>query len=195
MRFFERLLFPGARQWACSQAKGRVLEIAVGTGRNLPYYADGVDLTGIEYAPLMLSIAKEKAKELGIPAYLILGDAQALDLPDNMFDTAVCTISLCSIPDDRAAVREVTRVLRPGGRFILMEHVASPNPVVRAVQRVLNVFTTRFEGDHLCREPLDHIRAEGLVVEQLVRSKWGIVERVAARKPSGTDLPAGKLTG
>jgi len=183
MAFFERVLFPGARQWACSQAEGKVLEIAVGTGRNLPYYPDGVDLTGIEYAPLMLGLAKESAEELGVKADLRLGDAQALDLPDNAFDTVVCTVSLCSIPDDRAAVREVARVLRPGGRLILMEHVASPNPVVRAVQWLLNVITTRIEGDHLCREPLNHLRAEGLQVEFLERSKWGIVERVTARKP------------
>jgi ubiquinone/menaquinone biosynthesis C-methylase UbiE len=184
IRFWERVLFPGGRQWACSRADGKVLEIAVGTGRNLPYYPDGVDLTGIEYSPGMLGLAKEKAEALGVTADLRLGDAQALDLPDNTFDAVVCTISLCSIPDDRAAVREATRVLRPGGRFILMEHVASRNPVVRAVQRAMNLITARFEGDHLCREPLDHLRAEGLQVEQLERSKWGIVERVTARKPA-----------
>lgn len=81
MAFFERILFPGARQWACSQAESKVLEIAVGTGRNLPYYPNGVDLTGIEYAPLMLGLAKERAAELGVKADLRLGDAQALDLP------------------------------------------------------------------------------------------------------------------
>ncbi len=183
IKFFERILFTGGRAWACSQAEGKVLELAVGTGRNLSYYPTGVDLTGIEYSPAMLGLAKNRARELGVAADLRLGDAQALDLPDAVFDTVVCTISLCSIPDDRAAVREATRVLRPGGRFILMEHVASPNPVVRAVQRVLNTITTRFEGDHLCREPLDHLQALGLTVEHLERSKWGIVERVTARKP------------
>ena len=183
MAFFERILFPGARQWACSQAEGAVLEIAVGTGRNLPYYPDGINLTGIEYAPLMLSLARERAAKLRVKADLRLGDVQALELPDNAFDTVVCTVSLCSIPDDRAAVAEIARVLRPGGRLILMEHVASPNPVVRAVQRLLNVITTRLEGDHLCREPLDHLRAEGLLVDNLERSKWGIVERLTARKP------------
>lgn len=65
MRFFERVLFPGAREWACSQANGRVLEIAVGTGRNFSYYPEGVDLSGIEYSPAMLAIAHEKARELG----------------------------------------------------------------------------------------------------------------------------------
>lgn len=184
MRFFERVLFPGAREWACSQANGRVLEIAVGTGRNFSYYPEGVDLSGIEYSPAMLAIAHEKARELGREVDLRLGDAQALEFSDDAFDTVVCTISLCSIPDDRAAVHEAVRVLRPGGRFILMEHVASPNPLVRAVQRVLDRITTRFEGDHLCREPLNHLRAEGLEIEHLERSKWGIVERVTARKPS-----------
>lgn len=89
---------------------------------------------------------------------------------------------MCTIPDDRAAVREVRRVLRPGGRFLLLEHVRSPRGVIRAVQRLLDPLAVRFEGDHIAREPLDHLRAEGFEVERLERSKLGIVERVAARK-------------
>jgi len=184
MDFWERVLFPGAREWACAQADGKVLEIAVGTGRNLNHYAAGVQLTGVEYSPAMLALAEKKARDLGRDVDFRLGDAQALEFPDDAFDTIICTISLCSIPDDRAAVREAVRVLRPGGRFVLMEHVASPNPVVRAIQRVLDQITTRLEGEHLCREPLKHLRAEGLEIEHLERSKWGIVEKVTARKPT-----------
>ena len=86
-------------------------------------------------------------------------------------------------PDDRKAVAEAMRVLRPGGRFIAIEHVGSPVGVVRAVERLIEPLTVRFEGDHLTREPLDHLNAEGFKVEQLHRSKWGIVERVLAVKP------------
>jgi ubiquinone/menaquinone biosynthesis C-methylase UbiE len=115
--------------------------------------------------------------------YLRLGDAEALDFPDASFDTVVCTFALCTIPDDRQAVAQARRVLKPGGRFVAIEHVGSPVGVVRAVERMLEPLTVRFEGDHLTREPLDHLLAEGFRIEQLSRSKWGIVERVLAVKP------------
>ena len=114
-----------------------MLEIAVGTGLNLPHYPDDVRLTGIEFVPAMLDIARRRAAELGRPVDLRLGDAQALEFGDSTFDTVVCTLSLCTIPDDRAAVAEVRRVLRPGGRFVLLEHVRSPVRAVHGVQRLL----------------------------------------------------------
>lgn len=188
--FFERVLFGDGRQWVCSQAHGDVLEIAAGTARNLPYYPSGVRLTAIELSPEMLAIARERQQALGREADLRLGDAQDLEFGADSFDTAVVTLGLCTIPDDRQAVREVHRVLRPGGRFLLMEHVRSPMLPVRAVQRLLDPIAVRFEADHLLREPLEHLRAEGFEIEQLERSKWGIVERVAARKPAGNDSHA-----
>jgi ubiquinone/menaquinone biosynthesis C-methylase UbiE len=181
--FFERVLFGGGREWVCAQAKGEVLEIAAGTGRNLGHYPADVRLTVTEFTPAMLEIAGQRQAELGREAELREGDAQQLDFPDESFDTVVCTLGLCTIPDDRAAVGEVRRVLRPGGRFLLLEHVRSPRPVIRAVQRLLDPIAVRFEGDHIAREPLEHLRAEGFAVERLERSKLGIVERVAARKP------------
>jgi ubiquinone/menaquinone biosynthesis C-methylase UbiE len=184
MRLFERVLFSGGREWVCSQAKGEVLEIAIGTGRNLGHYSDEVSLTGIEFSPAMLEIARKRAHELGREIDLRVGDAQALEFPDASFDTVVCTLALCTIPDDRAAVAEARRVLRPDGRFLLLEHVRSPNPAVRLGQRLLEPLMLRFEGDHLLREPLEHLRAGGFEVEQLLRSKLGIVERIAARKAS-----------
>lgn len=183
MDFFDRILFKGGRDWACSRAQGQVLEIAVGTGRNLPHHRGDIELTGIELSPQMLEIAKQRAKELGREADFRLGDAQALDFPDASFDSVLCTLALCTIPDDRAAVAEVYRVLRPGGRFSLLEHVRSPALPVRAVQRLIEPLTVRFEADHLTREPLEHLGVVGFEVEEQERSKWGIVERLLARKP------------
>lgn len=127
----------GGREWVCAQASGDVLEIALGTGRNLPYYPSDVRLTGIELSPMMLELARKRAADLGRQVDLRLGDAQALDFADQSFDTVVCTFALCTIPDERQAVAEAYRVLRPGGRFVLVEHVRSPWLPVRAVQRIL----------------------------------------------------------
>jgi ubiquinone/menaquinone biosynthesis C-methylase UbiE len=111
------------------------------------------------------------------------GAAQALEFEDATFDTVVCTLSLCTIPDDRAAVAEVRRVLRPGGRFVLLEHVRSPVRAVRGIQRLLAPAFVRFGADHVLREPLELVQAEGFTIVVLERSKLGIVERLVARKP------------
>jgi ubiquinone/menaquinone biosynthesis C-methylase UbiE len=113
---------------------------------------------------------------------LQLSDAEALPFQDGSFDTVVCTFSLCTIPDERQAVAETYRVLRPGGRFLWIEHVGSPVRPVHVVQSLLDRLTVRLEGDHQTREPLHHLEPVGFRVEQLQRSKWGIVERGAALK-------------
>ena len=87
------------------------------------------------------------------------------------------------MPDDARVVGEVARVLRPGGRFLLLEHVGSPLAPIRAVEWVVEVLTFWHERDHMTREPLTNLRAHGFQIEELERSKLGVVERVAARRP------------
>ncbi|MDP8956444.1 MAG: methyltransferase domain-containing protein [Actinomycetota bacterium] len=187
VRFFERVLFPGGREWVCGRAQGDTLEIAAGTGRNLFFYPPEVRVTGIELSPAMLDVARRRAAALGRDVDLRLGDAQALEFADQSFDTVVCTLGLCTIPDDHKAVAEARRVLRPGGRVLLLEHVRSPVPTVRAVQRLLEPLFRWIASDHLLREPLEHLKSEGFDIEEVRRSKWGIVEQVQARKPEGRD--------
>jgi ubiquinone/menaquinone biosynthesis C-methylase UbiE len=182
--FWERRLFADGRQWVCAQATGEVLEVAIGTGRNLPYYPEGIRLTGIEFSPAMLELARRKADQLGRTVDLRLGDAQALDLPDASFDTVVCTLSLCAIPDERRAVAEMRRVLRPGGRLLLLDHVAGASRWVRALQWLLELVTVPLGEEHLRRRPLLQVEAEGFQIQQRERSKLGIVERLTARKPA-----------
>ncbi|HEX2281521.1 MAG TPA: class I SAM-dependent methyltransferase [Thermomicrobiales bacterium] len=182
--YFEKLLVGDGRRWVCSQARGEVLELAVGTGRNLPYYPADVRLTGVDLTPAMLTIARQRASDLGREVDLRVGDAQNLNLPDTRFDTVVATLALSSIPDDRRAMAEVWRVLRPGGQFLLLEHVRSPHLPVRLLQRVLDPLFVRCYGDHLLREPLDHLATIGFVVDREERSKGGMIKRLVARKPA-----------
>ncbi len=182
MAFFERVLFGDGRAWACSQATGDVLEVAIGTGRNLPFYPSAVRLTGIDLSPAMLEIARHEANALGRPADLRVGNAEALDLADASFDTVVCTFSLCGIPDVPRALGEMHRVLRPGGRLLLVDHVAGSPAWVRAIQWLLERVTIPMGGEHFRRRPLLQLRAAGFEIDESQRSKLGIVERVGARK-------------
>jgi ubiquinone/menaquinone biosynthesis C-methylase UbiE len=179
---FERAMLDDGRAWACEQVAGDVLEIAIGTGRNLPFYPAEVRLTGIDLSSAMLAKAEERARALGRAVVLRIGDAHALDFPDETFDSVIMTLALCTIPDERRAIREAKRVLRPGGRLILLEHVRSPLLPVRLVQRLLDPLLVRWKADHLLREPLEPLQQEGFAIHQCERRKWGLIERVVAAK-------------
>ncbi|WP_307849605.1 class I SAM-dependent methyltransferase [Qaidamihabitans albus] len=183
MTFADRKFFGDTRQWICGQANGSVLEVAVGTGLNLPLYPDDVRVTGVDLSPAMLEHARRRAGETGRAADLHEGDAQRLDFPDDSFDTVVSTFSLCAIPDDRIAVDEMWRVLRPGGLLLLADHVVSTSAPVRAAQRVLELVMIPIGGENFRRRPINHVRAKGFSVERHERFKLGIIERLAARKP------------
>lgn len=185
--FFDRHLFGDSRQWVCGQATGEVLEVAIGTGLNLPFYPDDVRLTGIDWSEQMLELARERAADLGHPATLQQADAHHLPFDDARFDTVVCTFGLCAIPDHTQALTEMTRVLRPGGRLILADHIRSSTAPVRAVQRLLELLTVPLGGEHFLRRPLDHIRAsDDLDIDDRERFTLGLVERVVARKTATT---------
>jgi ubiquinone/menaquinone biosynthesis C-methylase UbiE len=131
----------------------------------------------------MLAIGLERVRRLGRLADLRLGDVQALDFSDETFDTVTCTLGFCTIPDTQAAASEAFRVLRPGGQLLLLEHVRSPASLVRGAQRLLEPLAFRFDADHLLRDPLDYLPSVGFEIDEVQRSKWGIVERLRAHKP------------
>jgi ubiquinone/menaquinone biosynthesis C-methylase UbiE len=183
IRFFEKVQFGGGREWACSRATGDVLEVAVGTGRNLPFYPAEVTVTGVELSPAMLDIARTRAAELGREVELREADAEDLPFADGSFDTVVCTLSLCTIPDHARAIAEMARVLRPGGRLLLLDHIGSRWWPVWAVQRLIDVFTVRTAGEYQTRRPAPMLAAAGLDIVESELLKLGTVERVHARKP------------
>lgn len=186
MGFWDRVLFGGAREWATSKARGDVLEIGVGTGLNLPHYSGDASLIGIDLSEGMLAIARSRVAELGIGDRIELrqGDVQALQLPDASVDTVVSTFTFCTIPDPSAAAREARRVLRPGGRFVLVEHGPSSRSWLRAGMHAAERLTIRFGADHLTRDPVPYLTEAGFTIEEVLRSKAGIVFRAVATKPT-----------
>ena len=183
MTFFDRTLFGDSRSWACGQATGEVLEVAIGTGLNLPLYPADVRLSGIDLSAAMLEIARTRARGLRRTVDLREADAHALPFPDASFDTVLATFSLCAIPDHAQAAREMHRVLRPGGLLILADHVAGAALPTRMVQRLIETVSVPLGGEHFLRRPLHQVKAAGLLVERRERFKLGLVERLTARKP------------
>ncbi len=176
----ERGLAAGGREWIGARAEGRVLEVAIGTGRSIPFYADDVQLTGIDLTPEMLSRARDRAA--GRPIELLVGDAEKLPFGDGSFDTVVCELGLCSIPRPAVAIGEMARVLRPGGSLLLLDHIGSSWPPVWVLQWLIERVTILTAGEHWTRRQLPLVREAGLEIVETERLKAGTIERVHARK-------------
>ena len=174
------LLGTDHRPWACSRTTGRTLEVAIGTGLNLPHYPPGVRVTGIDLTPEMLAVARRRSADLGRSVDLTEGDAQALPFTDSTFDTVICTYAMCSVPDERATVLEMKRVLKPGGRLILLDHIRSSVAPLYWVQRLMELPSRN--RDELTRRPREHVEAAGFTIEESDRLRAGVVERLVARK-------------
>ncbi len=180
----ERVLgMRAGRAWLCGATAGKVLEVGIGTGRNLPYYPPEVELTGIDLSPAMLVLARQGAQKLQRSVEFLEGDATALPFADSSFDAVVSALTLCTVPDPVRAVHEALRVLRPGGEFRCLEHGRSSGLVVDALLRLLDGLAQRFEADHLRREPDRILEAAGARIRELHRSRAGVVWRVCAVAP------------
>ncbi|MFG2862188.1 class I SAM-dependent methyltransferase [Streptomyces sioyaensis] len=179
----ERMLLDDGRAWVARQAKGEVLEVAIGSGLNLEFYPAGISLTGFDLSRPMLDLARDRAAGLGLEVDLREGEAHELPFSDDSFDTVVCTLGLCSVPDERPVIAEMYRVLRPGGRLLLLDHVGSHHKLVFFWQRLLEKNMLKQCGDYQTRRPLPLVKQAGFVIEYQKRFKLGVVERVAARKP------------
>ncbi|CAN5381599.1 class I SAM-dependent methyltransferase [soil metagenome] len=178
----ERGLFAGGREWIGSRASGRVLEVGIGTGRSIPYYPADATVTGVELSPEMLAIARRRVAELGSKAELLQGDAEHLPFDAESFDTVVAQLTLCSIPHNDVAIREMARVLRPGGSLLLIDHVGSSWPPIYAGMWVIERVTILTAGEHFTRRQLPLVESAGLRVVERERLKLGIIERIRATK-------------
>jgi ubiquinone/menaquinone biosynthesis C-methylase UbiE len=145
----------------------RVIEVGVGTGLNMPYWSRHLAITATDLSPRMLDRARQRAAKLGLAADLRVGDAQALEFADDYFDTAVATCVFCSVPDPVQGLRELGRVVRPGGQVLLLEHMRPENPLLGVLTDLLTPLFVRLTGATLNRRTLDNIRAAGLQIESV----------------------------
>lgn len=186
------------RQRVVPEARGRVLEIGVGTGLNLAVYRPEQvrELVGIEPDPHMLRRAAPRFAAAPFPAELVQAGAEALPFPDASFDEVVLTFTLCTVPDPDAAAREMRRVLVPGGVLRFAEHTASDHRVTAAVQRAIDpLWGLLAAGCHVTRDPLDTLRRAGFALDEVHPHGRGALNltpvwRGSARVPS----PSGNQT-
>lgn len=181
-----RVLGQDNRSWACSRADGDVLDVAIGTGLNLPFYDSGQKVVGIDLSAAMLDVARQRAEEVDRDVELREGDAHDLPFDDESFDSVVCTFSLCNIPDLGRALDEMHRVLRADGRLILADHVRSSVTPIYWLQKGIEVISVRIDGDRMTRRPSEAVEQHGFEITERERFRGGIVERLAATKTSST---------
>ena len=150
---------------------GEVVEIGFGTGHNLPYLPAGVTrLLAVEPSESSIAVAADRIAASAVPIEVIGPDAQRIPLPDASVDAALCTWSMCSIPDPVAAVSEVRRVLRPGAQLHFVDHGVAPDERVRRWQHRLSGLQQRLMGGcHLDRDIPELLRLGGMTVTHLER--------------------------
>jgi ubiquinone/menaquinone biosynthesis C-methylase UbiE len=172
----ERLGLWKLRLKTVGPAEGRVLEVGVGSGLNLRHYQKAQEVIGIDPDPILLRRARKRARQVAFPVRLEQGDAQALPFPDASFDTVVATLVFCTVPDALRGLREVRRVVRPGGSIRLLEHVRSLQPWVAKLQDLVEPAWVRvLAGCHPNRDTVRTVREAGIEVTGMRRYNAAVV--------------------
>lgn len=169
------------KKWRVEVAKelyGKVLEIGVGTGKNIPYYPENVEVTAIDFSEKMLAKARKKAKELNKKVELIEMDAQDMSFPDDTFDTVFTTCVFCSVPDPIQGLKEIKRVCKPGGKIIMIEHVRSEKKVIGPLMDLLNPITVNFYGANINRRTVKNVKKAGLSNVEVENITGDIVKKI-----------------
>jgi ubiquinone/menaquinone biosynthesis C-methylase UbiE len=181
----ERIAVGPLRRQFGALLSGETLEVGVGSGLNLPYYAPAVTrAVGVDLSAEMLLHAQERARDLPFPATFVQADASALPFAGETFDTVAISLALCTIPEPAQALREAARVCRREGRIVLLEHVRAPARPLATLQRVLSPLNERAIGCHLDRDTFGLARSLGFAVEPVASRLFDIFQLVVARPPA-----------
>ena len=176
VRFYERLSRAGDQGWEgplrdelCAELEGRVLEVGAGNGVNFGHYRAAEEVVAIEPEPNMIRLASDRAREATVRVRVVRASAERVPFADRMFDAAVCSLVLCTIPDPGAALTEIRRTLRPEGVLRVYEHVRAPGGWTARMQDLIERPWGFFAGG--CHPNRDTVRAlEGAGFEVEVRS-------------------------
>jgi ubiquinone/menaquinone biosynthesis C-methylase UbiE len=158
----DRVFFNGLRRTLLGGARGRVLEVAVGSGKNLEYYPAECEIVGLDLSESMLEVATRRARAARRKFEAVRGDAKALPYADGEFDTVVCTLAGCTFVEPVAVFREMRRVCRPGGSVLFLEHVRPTNPWLARLALSIQPVARAAVGCHLGRDTIDLIAQAGL---------------------------------
>ena len=184
MEWMMELRFRGWRREFWKLVEGpRILELGVGTGKNLVFHPQGKEIAAIDISEGMLRHARRRAKKLGVNICLEVADAQALPFADDTFDTVVATFLFCSVPDPVKGLREARRVLKPGGRLLLLEHVVSELPVLRTLMRWFDPIPVHIWGAHIDRDTVRNVRLAGFIGIHSSNKSLDIVKLITADAP------------
>jgi ubiquinone/menaquinone biosynthesis C-methylase UbiE len=177
----ERLFLRSWRQrlWSLVPA-GRLLEIGVGTGKNMPYYPASTEVTAVDLSDKMLARARRRAAREGVDVELHQMDVQDLSFEQDSFDTVVATCVFCSVPDPVRGLRELGRVVKPEGCIVLLEHVRIDR--LGRLMDMLNPIVVRILGANINRRTVDNVRRAGLTIEREEDlAPTGLVKLIVAR--------------
>jgi ubiquinone/menaquinone biosynthesis C-methylase UbiE len=180
--FIERLAFRHWRRELWSRVPvGRILEVGVGTGKNMAFYPEGVQVTAIDLSDRMLARAGRRAEDMGIDVDLRHMDVQDLEFPNDGFDAAVATFVFCSVPFPVQGLRELGRVVKPDGDIWLLEHVRVNKPALGPVMDALNPIVVRVMGPNINRRTVDNVKRADLRVLQVENLKGELVKLIHAQ--------------